>query len=374
MSAIPTTMKAIITEGTEAVLKADVPVPQLEKNFMLIKTEAVAGNPTDWKHTEFQLSPQGSIIGCDAAGVIVKLGEGVDNNRFAVGDHVYSFIHGSSNYNPKNGAFGEYVAVNQNSTFKASKPLTHSKSDKIPFGTVSTFEAAASIPLSFTTAGASLFHHYKLKMEWEPTKPQVNQATLIWGGATALGQALIQIMKQINAYTDIVVVASKKHEAKLKSLGATDIFDYHDADVIEQITKKYPDLQQLYDAVSNTQTTHQVYQCASKTNTAQVLQYMFMSTKDIDEKVRRDNVSVAATLIYCVGGYDVSLAGMTLPADPTYGKIVGDFVKFIEPRLTTGQIKHIDISIYPNGLKDVPQLLQDIKTGKNSGSKLVATL
>lgn len=372
MTTIPTTMNAIVAEGTKTVFKSGVPVPKLEKGFVLIKTEAVAGNPTDWKHADYNFAPEGSISGCDAAGTVVKLGEGVDTTRFAVGDFVYGFIQGAAIYDPHNGAFAEYVAIDQATLFKSYKPLTHSNLKNIPFGNVTTFESAASVPLSMITAGASLFYDFKLKFEWEPKHVQVSQATLIWGGATALGQALIQLMKQINAYTDIVVVASKKHESKLKELGATDIFDYHDSDVIEQITKKYPDLQQLYDTVSTVETTNQTYQCASKTHPAQVLQYMGRTNKDVDAKILRDNVEVTSTIIYNVADHDLEVFGMSVPANALYRNTVAEFVKFVEPRLNDGHIKHIDITVYSNGLKDVPQLLDDIKNNKNSGSKLVA--
>ncbi|CCH59656.1 hypothetical protein TBLA_0B08410 [Henningerozyma blattae CBS 6284] len=373
-STIPTTMKAVVIEGNKPLFKENIPVPKLPKGFMLIKVKAVAGNPTDWKHCEFQLGPQGSVVGCDASGEVVQLGPDVDPREFKVGDHVFSFVHGSSNFCPENGAFGEYVAVDTASTFKASKPLVHATSSTIPSGTVSTWEDTASVPLSFTTAGASLFHHFKLKMEWEPAQPQRDFPVLVWGGATALGQPLIQLMKQINAYSKIIVVASKKHEKKLKAFGADEVFDYHDTDVIEQITSKYNNIQHLYDTVSIPETTHQVYKCAAKNSSARVLQYMFMTTKDIDEKIRRDDVSVAGTLIYCVGEHDVELGGLVFKHDPTYRKIVSQFIKFVQPRLYEGKIKHVDITIYKGGLQEVPRLLKDIQTGKNSGSKLVATL
>jgi len=33
----------------------------------------VAQNPTDWKHVHFGLAQPGSIVGCDFAGIVVKL-------------------------------------------------------------------------------------------------------------------------------------------------------------------------------------------------------------------------------------------------------------------------------------------------------------
>lgn len=38
-------------------------------DYILIKVKAVALNPTDWKHIAF-ISPPGSKIGCDYAGIV----------------------------------------------------------------------------------------------------------------------------------------------------------------------------------------------------------------------------------------------------------------------------------------------------------------
>ncbi|QID81389.1 hypothetical protein GRS66_003765 [Saccharomyces pastorianus] len=75
-------MKAVVIEDGKAVVKEGVPIPELEQGFVLIKTLAVAGNPTDWAHIDYKVGPQGSILGCDAAGQIVKLGPAVDPKDF----------------------------------------------------------------------------------------------------------------------------------------------------------------------------------------------------------------------------------------------------------------------------------------------------
>lgn len=59
---------------------------------------------TDWKHRDF-VSPPGAIPGCDFAGVVTLLGEGVTNVK--VGDRVAGFVHGG--VLPDRGSFSEYV-------------------------------------------------------------------------------------------------------------------------------------------------------------------------------------------------------------------------------------------------------------------------
>lgn len=105
MSTIPSTMKIVVIENKAAVLKNGIPIPEMEGKDLSIKVVAVAGNPTDWKHIELALCTQVSISACDAAGIIFKTGDDLDQNDFAVGDPVYGYIHGSYNHDPKNGAF-----------------------------------------------------------------------------------------------------------------------------------------------------------------------------------------------------------------------------------------------------------------------------
>ena len=101
-ASIPETMKAVVIENGKAVVKQDIPIPELEEGFVLIKTVAVAGNPTDWKHIDYKIGPQGALLGCDAAGQIVKLGPNVDAARFAIGDYIFGVIHGASVRFPSN--------------------------------------------------------------------------------------------------------------------------------------------------------------------------------------------------------------------------------------------------------------------------------
>lgn len=368
---LPSTMKAVVIEGDKPVVKENVPLPELENGFMLVKPKAVAGNPTDWKHISYKIGPQGSILGCDVAGEVIKLGPGVNSEKFHVGDYVYGFVHGASVRFPTNGAFAEYVALDSGIAFKAPKTMKLSGQERIPEGPVTTFEAAASLPVSITTAGVSLHREFGLKLDYTDSKPQRDFPILFWGGATGVGQHLIQIAKQINGYSKIIVVASRKHEQILKEYGADDFFDYHDEDVIEQIKSKYPDIQHLVDCVSNTTTIQQTYKCASEDHEATILQLVTFSIKDIKPEDRRDNKKIIGTLLYKAGGKDVPFGSVTLPADPEYRRDACEVIKFLNPKLDRGDIHHIPIKVYPNGLHDIPQIMDDIKNNRNSGEKLV---
>jgi NADPH:quinone reductase-like Zn-dependent oxidoreductase len=87
------TQRAIVHKSQDiAVLKNDVPLPKLtDDNWILIKTKAVALNPTDWKNISKATSP-GSIAGCDYAGIVEEVGKSV--TRFKVGDRIAGFVRG----------------------------------------------------------------------------------------------------------------------------------------------------------------------------------------------------------------------------------------------------------------------------------------
>ncbi|CCE61689.1 hypothetical protein TPHA_0B00170 [Tetrapisispora phaffii CBS 4417] len=370
---MPSTMKAVVIEESKPVVKSDIPVPELEEGFALIKVLAVAGNPTDWKHIAYKIGPQGAILGCDAAGEIVKLGAGVDTEKFKVGDKVYGFIHGASVKHPENGAFAEYAAIDTKICYRPAKDISLAKKD-LPAGPVTTLEGAVSFPVSLTTAGLALTNTFKVKLQWEPAEAQLKTDLLIWGGATALGQPLIQLAKKLNAFNNIVVVASKKHEEQLKAYGATEVFDYHDEDVISQITTKYPNVTKLVDAVSNKETINQLYQCASKTEESTLLQLVTLSIDDIEEANRRDNVKIVGFLLYSATGKEVPFLHMVIPPLPDFRKDAIEFIEFINEKINNGEIHHIPIKVFQKGLEDVPGMLADIEAGKNSGEKYVAVL
>lgn len=80
-------------QGKAAI--SQVPVPKLRDEYILIKTIAVALNPTDWQTLD-EKPRQGfkySVLGVDAAGIVVEVGSKV-TKKFKKGDRVLGFSHG----------------------------------------------------------------------------------------------------------------------------------------------------------------------------------------------------------------------------------------------------------------------------------------
>ncbi|CAB4252280.1 similar to Saccharomyces cerevisiae YNL134C Putative protein of unknown function with similarity to dehydrogenases from other model organisms [Maudiozyma barnettii] len=388
---VPNSMKAVVIDDGNAFVKTDVPVATyIPEGHMLIKTAAVALNTSEWKHIDYKLAKKGAIMGCDVVGEVILLGsptfsefarrdssgDEIVQQEFKVGDFVYSFVHGSSNRTPDNGALAEYVVVDSATTLLAStdwKSVGKSV-DFIAPGPVKSLEAAVSLPVSLTTAGGILFHDLRNRLEWEPIKSQNDFPLLVWGGATGVGLLTIQLAKRTHSYSKIIAVASKKHEALLKEFGADDVFDYHDKDVVQQIKSKYNNIQHLIDAVSEQYTIRQVYQCAADDLPVTIMQLVFLTINDIPTEIRRDNVKIISTLIYSVTGYEVKIGEYTFPPNPIYRRDVSKFINFIAPKIQQGGISNMPVKICKNGLDDVPGLIDKLRKGEVRGEKLVTIL
>lgn len=89
-TAIPNKQKALlVTEKCGPWAVREIDVPSLKAGEVLVRAETVGLNPADWavqKLDPFN-STYPAILGLEAAGVVVKLGEGVTS--LAVGDTVF---------------------------------------------------------------------------------------------------------------------------------------------------------------------------------------------------------------------------------------------------------------------------------------------
>lgn len=152
-------------------LKSDVPVPEVEYDQVLIKVEAAALNPVDYKRMlgffKATDSSPPTIPGYDVAGKVVKVGRQVKN--FKEGDEVYGNINEKAIELPKtSGSLAQYTAVEEK--LLALKPENLS------------FIEAASIPLAIETAYQGLE-----RVGFSP-----GQSILVLGGAGGVGTLVIQ--------------------------------------------------------------------------------------------------------------------------------------------------------------------------------------
>lgn len=208
-------MKAIGTTGPRpandpaALIAFDAPEPTLRPHDLLVEVRAVALNPVDAKVRGSRTPEAGqpSILGYDAAGVVV--GVGPDVSLFKVGDEV--FYAGQIE---RPGSNAERQAVDERIT--GPKPTSLS------------FAEAAALPLTAITAWELLFDRMKAGRDEDET-------LLIVGGAGGVGSALIQIAKTTTKLRVVATASRPETRQWCLDLGADAVID-HTTPIDEALT------------------------------------------------------------------------------------------------------------------------------------------
>jgi len=195
---------------------------------IVVKNAAVAINPIDWliqsrgdimfTHLKYPF-----VLGSDLAGKVVEVGK--DVTRFRVGDRVLGFGRAAVKdvNDAAQGAFQNYTVIRAD----LASPIP----SNMPY------EKAAVLPLGISTAAAGLFEKSTLHLELptEPAPPFNGKTVIIWGGSTSVGCNAIQLA--VAAGYEIFSTASPKNHEYLKTLGASQVFDYRSPTVAEDMIR-----------------------------------------------------------------------------------------------------------------------------------------
>lgn len=84
----------LIRTGAGQATLQQIPTPKVPADYLLVRTVAVALNPTDWTTLD-AVGDNGTLVGCDYAGVVEEVGKDV-KKPFKVGDRVAGFGHGGT--------------------------------------------------------------------------------------------------------------------------------------------------------------------------------------------------------------------------------------------------------------------------------------
>lgn len=189
---------------------------------IVVKNHAIAINPVDWylqdKGKElFDFITHPRIGGLDLAGEVAEVGSAV--TRFKVGDRVIAAGMGLNG--TAHGAFQHYTLAYENVT----SPIPSSLS----------YEQASVLPLGLSTAACGLFEKDFLALPHPtvPAREQTGKYIFITGGASSVGCNAIQLA--VASGYKVITTSSPKNFEFLKSLGASQVFDYNDPNHTEQI-------------------------------------------------------------------------------------------------------------------------------------------
>jgi NADPH:quinone reductase-like Zn-dependent oxidoreductase len=195
-------MKAALIDrygGNEVVEVGEVPQPQPGPDDVLIRVQAAAINPLDWKIRSGMLklftgSTFPKLLGSECAGEVVATGSRV--LRFAIGDQVIGFPGIK-----RLAAFAEYVCAPQRTTFPKPEGIT--------------FAQAATLPIAGLTALQALRDRGRLA---------VGQQVLINGAAGGVGTFAVQIARIFGA--QVTAVCSGANAELVQGLGADRVIDH----------------------------------------------------------------------------------------------------------------------------------------------------
>ncbi len=200
MKAIAITRSAEGTSNLDALQDITVPQPTASGHDLLVAVKAISVNPVDTKVRHGFTGSEPRILGWDAVGEVVAIGEAV--TLFKPGDEVWyagSLTRAGSN--------GEFQLVDER--IAALKPKSVDNA------------SAAALPLTAITAWELLFD--RLGLQENGSKSDV---LLIVGAAGGVGSILTQLARKLTNATVIGTASRPESQKWVQELGAHQVIDH----------------------------------------------------------------------------------------------------------------------------------------------------
>ncbi|KAF2160347.1 hypothetical protein M409DRAFT_37754 [Zasmidium cellare ATCC 36951] len=200
------------------------PIGNPSPNQILIKTHALAIQPIDGLLQTYAFLPlqYPTILGVDVAGEVIEVGDAV--SRLKKGDRVIGTAGGMLNGITAEGGFQEYVVLGENVASRIPDAMG--------------FEQAVVLPCGLSCAASAFFKeepYLGLRLPGHGAHAGEKETVLVWGGASSVGSNAIQLA--VAAGYEVVVTASERNFAYVKSLGASGVVDYKAASAVEDVAR-----------------------------------------------------------------------------------------------------------------------------------------
>lgn len=188
----------------EALLDISLPIPKATGRDILVKVEAIAVNPVDYKirQTRTTSPAQPEVLGWDVAGTVVAVGE--DTQLFNVGDAVF---YAGALHRP--GANSQFHVVDERLVGRKPQQLS--------------FADAAALPLTAITAWELLFDRLQLD---KPSTHFSQNVLLVSGAAGGVGSMLLQLARQKTDAFIIATASRPESQAWVMQMGAHTVINH----------------------------------------------------------------------------------------------------------------------------------------------------
>lgn len=206
-------MRAVVARGPggpKTLGVEEVERPVAGRGEILVRVFAAGVNPLDWRLRRGHLLPLTAlkrrwVPGCDVAGEVVAVGDGVDG--FRAGDRVYAML------GKVFGGYAGYAVVDESAAALAPENLS--------------YEEAAGVPLAALTAIQGLRGALR-DLPHDCDEALGRRRVLINGASGGVGTFAIQLAGIFGA--EVTAVCSGKNTELVEELGADRVIDYERED------------------------------------------------------------------------------------------------------------------------------------------------
>ncbi|KIW19441.1 hypothetical protein PV08_00013 [Exophiala spinifera] len=327
------------------------PLPVLGDNESLVKVEAVALNPYDWKMLYGRTPPVPTVLGCDFAGVVEAVGAHVCSVK--PGDRVAGMTMGGNTLRPQDGAFATYLVA-------PTHALLHLPDDM-------SFENGATLPTPVFTAGFCLYHQLSLPYPDRDAVFNGNAPTLlVYGGATSIGLMLIQMAKLTGMR--VLTVCSRQSAHLAEAFGADAVFDYSDHNCENDLRNETGgNIQYTVDCISDHQSAAI---CAAAMGCKSGF---YISLTANGPTINARDVQTIKIVGFTILGREFSFGfkGVASPVVEEDVAFATQFAVLIEQFFSDDKIKPLRAEVRVEGLSGIVSGLNDLREGKVHGKRLV---
>ncbi|KAI0179685.1 putative zinc-binding dehydrogenase family oxidoreductase [Hypoxylon sp. FL1284] len=336
-----------------------VAVPPLLPGTVLVKTVAVALNPSDYKMGAAFPTPD-AIVGLDFAGTVVAAYAGEESDdaaRFAPGDRVCGAVHGSNPAEPNNGAFAAYVRAPAELLLRVPEGMD--------------WAGAATLGTGLATAVLALWGDSALALAATPDTTAADPLpVLVYGGSTATGSLAVQLLRLSGLGP--VATCSPHNFALVRACGAAAVFDYAAPDAAPAIRAHAgPRLKYAVDCIADEASVACCYGAIQRAGG------YYTSLELVPEETLNKRRAVKASFIMApeVFGKEVKLSGgYERAASEAKHQMAVRMFAIIQKLLDEGKLKTHPIQMLEPGFEGVLEGLALLKSGSVSGKKLVAMI